>query len=125
MSLYHKQVFWPKGVLSKFEGKTWNLKFGTHAKNSCYTDRYGFIIPPMTITFHENDAFEMEVNNGIVVKVVIRQPYTGKTHNNIQLDVIFVIIPPEIGNIAFVKTLWFNVSTDKHYTLDKTKYSTV
>lgn len=115
--LYHKEVFWPLGKLTRWQGKTLRLSFSRHAIKECLKDRYGTIIPPANITFDEQKAFEIELANNLINKVAIRVPY-NQTH-----DISFVLIL-DGEDSAFVKTLWLNDKTDKHGTLNASLYAT-
>lgn len=112
-SLYHKEIGLPKGIESFF-GKKYIFTFSTHAKQACRNDRYGFIIPPTTVTVTPENLIEVEVTDGVVAKLLIRQQYD----KNADISIAFI---PE-GQHGFVKTLWLNLNSDKHFTLDKTKY---
>jgi hypothetical protein len=49
------------------------------------------------------------------VKAVLRIPVDDR------LDVVYVLLRPEAGR-ALVKTMWGNLGSDAHSTLDKSKY---
>lgn len=116
--LYHKEVFWPRNRVFRWEGKKLNLKFSRHALEACLSDRYGTIVPPKQIVFKESDAFEMELTNNVLInKIVIRFKLNDK------FDISMVLIL-DGEDTAFVKTLWYNERTDAHDTLDKSKYDT-
>ena len=115
-NIYHKELGFPKEVQNLF-GKTFSLSFSTHAKAACRNDRYGFIIPPTAITITPNNLFEAELEGANITKLAIRQKHTADK------DISVVIIPE--GLKGFVKTLWLNLSSDTHLTLDKSKYSAI
>lgn len=114
--IYHKELGFPK-VVSTVIGKTFTTQFSSHAKQSCRNDRYGFIIPPTSISVSMDNIIEIEVEGNTVTKVLIRQKYDSVK------DICIAFIPQ--SRVAFVKTLWLNMTTDKHYTLDETKYNRV
>lgn len=56
---------------------------------------------------------ELEVVNGVPIKIVARQPF-----DEIE-DLVIVILRKE----RLIKTIWFNRRDDTHLTLDKSPYS--
>jgi len=111
MALYHKDVFMPPGL--KLPTGSMSLNYGGHARMESIADRYGSIKLPNVIDFDNFEPIEVEVNErGKVVKVL----YRGSLDN--RRDLCIVIIPSK----RFVKTVWVNLKTDKHKTLDTSKY---
>lgn len=89
------------------------LKWSDHAKRARMEDRYG-VIPMFTdIPLMPFDVVECETQDDVVVKWVIRGHYDSDR------DVVFVLIP---GDVWFVKTVWYNLRSDTHATLDRSKY---
>jgi hypothetical protein len=115
--LYHKLVYWPKDKLAPLHGKIFKLVYSQHAQQACRNDRYGFIIPPVQIQLDASLVFEMELDpNGLIKKLVMRKMYDNR------FDISFAFIPEENG-IGFVKTIWKNDRTDRHFTLNRAVYS--
>ncbi len=116
--LYHKDIYIPPNLLPNIYG-TYYLSFSKHAKDSCITDRYGYIFPPTSVEVDIDNLLEVETapNTQIINKIVIRQPYKET------LDLSLVFIPE--GKLGFVKTLWLNEKSDSHFTLDPAPYSLI
>lgn len=111
--LFHRDVLMPPALVAQ-ACKRFALTFSGHAKVACRTDRYGVIIPPTSINPQAAQLIEVEAVKDVVVKAVIRIPHDSTR------DLIIVYVPD--GETAMVKTLWFNLNSDKHYTLDKSRY---
>jgi hypothetical protein len=112
--LYHKEVRIPEELrkLAVFKG---GLEYGKHAKSEANLDRYGHIELPSQFDSTAADLIEVEWDRikRRVTKCVWRQAL------DTQRDLVIVVIP-ETG---FVKTVWVNLKTDKHHTLDRSKYN--
>jgi hypothetical protein len=110
-NLYHREIYMPKGVLA-LENYKLELRATAHAKIAATQDRYGIVKIPAAIEFHGRDVVEAEFVNGKLSKVVVRLPYDSRR------DAIFV------ANVdGTLKTVWFNLSRDRHSTLDRSKYA--
>jgi len=109
MSLYHFEIGFPKGLITKFG--VIEVTYKRHALNAAETDRYGRIDLPRTINTDTAKAIEVEVINRQVVKIVYRTKY------NDDFDLILVL-----SRDASVRTVWLNSVNDKHKTLDRNKY---
>src|SRR5450830_1058936 len=112
-ALFHSDVFMPASAKKPIhEGP---LHYRDHALRATRDDRYGEITLP--VEFHSANAklIEAEVllehDGSTVVKQVWRQPLDQHR------DLILVI---QKG--GKVKTVWVNLRSDKHRTLDKSKY---
>jgi ribosomal protein L2 len=112
--LFHRDVFLPPELITKACNR-FKLTFSKHAREACRNDKYGIIIPPTSINPKPEQIIEVEVVNGNVVKVVARINHDSRR------DLMIAYIPEENG-VAFVKTLWFNLTSDNHRTLDKSRY---
>ena len=115
--IYHAEIGFPK-IVNVLYGQRFILSFSTHAKLACRNDRYGFIIPPTAVTVTEKNLIEVETENGVITKVLVRVPYERDSKK----DISIAFIPQ--GKFGFVKTLWLNLTSDIHTTLDKSKYNT-
>jgi len=112
--LYHRDAYgFPKNL--KLPSGTFHVIYSQHAKDEARTDRYGVIeidkIPQLTVK--EEDIFEIEVTNHVITKITARIGYDDRR------DVIFALIP----QTNVVKTIWSNLKTDIHRTLQKWKYA--
>ena len=114
--LFHRDIFWPTGKLTRWHNKRLPLTFTRHALKACLSDRYEqMVVPPKEILFDESKAFELKLNaNKLVEQIAVRVPYNA-TH-----DISIVLILD--GDEARVKTVWLNDKTDKHGTLNAAIY---
>jgi hypothetical protein len=109
-NLYHREIYMPAGVLA-LSNVTQALRATEHAKRAALNDRYGVITIPAEITFDGKDIVEAEFVNKKLAKVVVRLSYDARR------DAIYVL------NIdGTLKTVWFNLKSDKHKTLKKELY---
>lgn len=112
MPLYHKEVGIPAINLPK--GK-YRLDYGSHARQEATQDRFGEIELPEFLDADSAEVIEVEVERGIVQKILYRFKLDG------QRDVCMPVIPRT--GAMFVKTVWVNLRSDKHKTLDRSKYA--
>lgn len=109
--LYHKDVFMPPSVSQPIhEGP---LRYGHHARQEAMNDRYGQVPLPTTFCPANATLIESEYDRERkeVVKQVWRIPVDDKR------DAVLAI-----GAGGFVKTVWINLRSDAHRTLDKSRY---
>jgi len=85
-----------------------------HAEERAYEKRIE-LAPFLDIL--PGQVFEAERLQGNALKLAIRKPYDRVW------DVCYVIIPHAGGTMWKVVTVWKNKIEDKHFTLDKSKYS--
>lgn len=112
MKLYHYQVFMPKlnmptGIIE--------LDYSGHALRESKKDRYGHIKLPQIINTDKNNVTPIEVeteDDGTVNKVVYRLPLD----NTRDLCVVVLVATGR------VKTVWVNLKSDQHKTLDARRY---
>lgn len=112
---YHREIGFPCGFKNPFEGEI-KVILSRHAQEARYSDHYGYVAV-------ENGPFKLQAGNlvevqfeaGVPVKAVLRMPWSA------YLDLVMVLLAP-VGGIALAKTLWFNRASDKHRTLDRSKY---
>ncbi len=112
--LYHRDAYgFPKNV--RIPSGTFALTLSQHALQEARTDRYGAITLGLMpqVNIREQDIFEIEVTRGVVTKITVRIPYDARR------DIIFALIP----QTNVVKTIWSNLKTDIHKTLQKNKYA--
>lgn len=110
---YHKSKGFPKGVV--LPTKAYLLNYSLHAKREAIADGYS---PencqlPLWLNFSEVEIFEIEVENLKITKVGCRISYNDK------LDLTLIICITDYS----VKTVWFNLKSDRHKTIDLSKYN--
>lgn len=110
MALYHVDVFMPP-VAAKpvYRGK---LRYTLHAQRASQDDRYGLIELPQTFIPERARLIEAETVDGEVVKQVWRQSLDAKR------DLVLVILAD-----GTVKTVWVNLLSDPHRTLNRARYA--
>lgn len=111
MDLYHSDIRLPDGFRTPVS--TVAVKYSRHAERAAQNDRYGKIDLPTSLDLSTGKVIEVGVEGGKVVKVLFRFPYTRRC------DLCIVLCP---GRPAFCKTVWLNERTDKHVSLDRSKY---
>lgn len=124
MILYHPEVFLPDFYV-KPTGDVL-LKYTAHARRAARTDRYGMIdIESMDVLdLDEVEVVEIGVDNGAVVKYVVRGGYDNE--HDIVLVLVAMMEPSRTWGTkrAVVKTVWLNKKSDTHRTLDRKRYAT-
>lgn len=112
--LYHKDIGFPDDIhLPPGFNPVMQLNYGSHARREAMEDKYGEIKLPHRIDIRKGETIEIGVTGKTVTKMVVRFSYDQTR------DIVLVIMPR--GN--FVKTVWFNLKTDQHKTLDHSKYA--
>lgn len=107
--LYHCQLSIPMAYRNPcFEGE---LGYTRHARHEAESDRYGHIDLPVRFDAKTATLIEVETVDGVVVKQLWRQPLDATR------DLVMAIT-----NEGRVKTVWVNLRTDKHRTLDASRY---
>ena len=119
IKLYHKDVFWLDSFNSQSltlikSAKRLSNHLWEHIDNSTQK-RYNIDVAKLYLILNSIDEsncypFEVEVEDGKVVKCVIRLRYDDKR------DVSIVV------RDGFVVTAWVNSNMDKHASLDRSKY---
>jgi hypothetical protein len=113
MRLYHTSVYVPKTL--RLPNGQWTLNYSGHAQRAAQNDRYGKLNLPEYIDTRYAQLIEIEVgDNGLIQKLVYRL-----THD-INRDISLAIIPERRG--WYVKTVWGNLKSDKHLTLNTSRY---
>lgn len=111
MDLYHAEIGLPKGF--RLPTARVELVWTRHADAARTHDRYGVIPRVATLPLSSFKVIEVGVEGRKVAKVVIRG------HLDAKRDVIFVLIP---GKKWIVKSVWMNLRSDSHKTLDRSRY---
>ena len=111
--LYHKQLGFPK-TLELPEKEILVPQYSLHAKRSANDDRYGFIKLPEVLKIEKHNIIEVETEDNITpTKIMLRVQYT----NTLDLCLVYNV------QDTLVRTVWLNKSTDRHASLDKSKYT--
>lgn len=105
--LYHRDVWMPFTL-----GFATLLKYSRHALTEAARDRYGSLSLPASISTQEAEVIEVEVVNGKPHKALLRTRHDDKR------DICIVVLL----DTSVVKTVWCNLRTDAHKTLDTSKY---
>lgn len=114
--LFHREVFWPKRLDKILPFGIRKLEYTGHAKRAGHTDRYGFVTLPDSVDLSKAYIFEAEEKEkGKISKFAFR------LSTRPEFDTVFVAMP-ENGSLI-IKTVWINVKSDNHATLDKSKYA--
>lgn len=112
--LYHKDIGFPEWInMPQGFQPVMSLKYSGHAQKAATDDRYGNMQLPPRVDVRKGETIEVGVTGRTVTKMVIRFAYDQTR------DIIMVIMPAS----SFVKTVWFNLKTDQHTTLDHSKYA--
>lgn len=120
MKLYHRDVFLPTSVrkqFTKMKGDSYTVHhfvYSEHAKYAGNSDRYGRIELTERLVLDTMELIEVEHDGNKIVKVVIRE--VGQEKNR-----VWAIIPMGRGQ-WLVKTVWINIASDSHKTLNVAPY---
>lgn len=115
--LFHRNVGFPKNWVEMlprgFSPFNVQLKYGPHSRQQMQ-NKYGVTDLPNSFSFKDEGVklVELEIKSGQVVKLVARMPFD-------EVNDLVIAFHPHDG---FVRTAWLNKKTDKHNTLDKSKY---
>lgn len=119
--LYHTSVFVPEHIFINATCAHYtSLVWSGHAQRALLDDRYGKLPAssiPLSFNGPDWELIEVETFNGSIKKAVYRRPIDA--HRSLVL-----VICPDGPCCGFVKTCWINLNSDKHPTLDKSKYAT-
>lgn len=111
--LFHADVYFPeyvRGILPKGKQK---LKYTKHAMREAQTDKYGTITLPRFVDFDSSQIIQVELNDKFK-KFVVRYPLNDKR------DVCLVV--KQERSVWILITVWSNLKSDRHKSLDKSKY---
>ncbi len=87
-------------------------QYGDHSRFEAQVDRYGHITLPATIDLSKFKVIEIGVEGQRVVKMLVR----GRLDSTRDICIV-------LTSTGFVKTVWVNLRTDTHRTLDRSKYA--
>lgn len=112
--LYHYTLGMPEHL--KVPAYTGKLTYGVHAKHEAERDRYGKIDLP---EYFDGKGIVIEVaaqgKNSMLPEKIIKQLY--RIPYNAKFDLLMMISAD--GKVI---TVWLNSKTDRHSTLNKSKY---
>lgn len=113
-TLFHSDLGLPKGFVPPTARV--EINYGSHSRAEAMADRYGEIRLPKTLSLSRMKVIEVGVEDGRVSKILFR----GRLDET--RDLCIVLIPN--GNKPWrCKTVWINLNTDQHKTLDKSRYA--
>ncbi len=107
--LYHKDIGFPDFNIKK---ATLKVQYTRHALRAARNDRYGDITLPKTVKLTMDNIVEIGLVGQSITKVVTRQKHCNR------FDLVVVLSTPSLR----VRTVWLNEISDKHNSLDKSKY---
>jgi hypothetical protein len=99
---------------TKFKIGEIKLVYSIHARYEAKVDRYQPIELPTVLDTNKATLIEVEIAEGRLNKLVWRASYSSV------FDLIIVL-----GSSGTVKTVWLNLKSDTHKTLDRSKYRKV
>lgn len=107
--LYHSEVYMPEELTEPVY--TGGLHYSAHARREAQNDRYGSIPLPKYFWGTGAQLIEVETVDDVPVKQVWRQPLDEER------DLVMAITRE-----GTVKTVWVNLNSDEHKTLNKHRY---
>ncbi len=111
---YHADIYLPCWFNPSMRG-TYTPYYSQHARDAAWDDRYGPLQLPGRIDLGKFDIVELRAVGKVKTALVIRGPSTTPG-----LDICLVI---RFGrNGPTVATVWGNLSSDAHRTLDRSRY---
>jgi DNA polymerase/3'-5' exonuclease PolX len=113
MIIYHYTLGFPKGFNP--DVGTIPLKYTRHAVEASQNDKYGPIKLPGALDTGAAKCIEVYLDGGRVQKLVYRMPQLGPC------DLVLVVVPD--GGAFKVLTVWKNLKSDQHETLQVGKYT--
>lgn len=127
--LYHEEIGFPEKFAAP-DGR-FPLEYSRHALNACLDDRYGKIPQLKFLNTKAMKIIELGVQEGKVSKILYRgtlpcmqchQDNTPQPNCPHEKRDMCVVVIPKANQPWFVKTVWINLQSDKHQTLDESKY---
>lgn len=112
---YHKDIGFPDDlVLPRGFGADITLRYGDHAREEAMKEKYGILQLPKRLDLRKVDMFEVATDPGqkVVKKICVRMPHDDEK------DIVIVISIPS----GMVRTVWANLKSDKHKTLNRSNY---
>jgi len=115
--LYHSDIVLPAGF--KAPQQRISISYGSHARKEALQDRYGSIRLPNTLRLHRMRVIEVGMVGDKVSKILFR----GRLDD--RRDLCIVLIPGVDKQPWRCKTVWVNLNSDKHKTLNHSRYEKV
>ena len=113
MKLYHCDLGFPSGLY--WPNGLYPLKFGVHAVQAADHDN---IYPlPAYVDTRKSTPIEIGIEDGKIVKILYRIPLDNRKDLCIVVDTR--------RPVWYVITVWTNDRTDRHRTLNKSRYERV
>jgi hypothetical protein len=112
--LWHADIRLPDGFVAPIDRVA--INYGSHARREALSDRYGKIHLPASLTLGRFDVIEVGTIGGKVSKILFRGIL------DLERDLCIVLVPNKDGEPWFCKTVWVNLATDTHGTLDRSRY---
>lgn len=115
LRLFHSEIYVPTGL--KPLQYTGELRYSRHAREEASSDKYGLIDLPGRVDAERAQLIEVEARDGplgkgsVVTKQVWRQPLDAGR------DIVLVVQPD-----GFVRTVWVNLRSDTHKSLNRSRY---
>lgn len=117
---YHRDIGLPTNVT--VPKRSVKCEYTDHADRGRYDDRYGIIPRLEEVDLGAADVVEVSTTNGRISKLLVRVPHPEDE----KVDIVMAIRPGEEKHDPWnVITNWLNERSDKHQTLDRSKYATV
>ncbi len=109
---FHKDVFLPKLRLPNVARK---LEYTRHALNAAQDDKYGDLTSflPLELNFAECELVECRLEGNRVTQLLLR------VNVAVGLDLVLAV---GVGNRVY--TVWGNLTSDQHRTLNQNLYET-
>jgi hypothetical protein len=114
--LFHSEVYLPTNLTRKLPCGQFSLTYSAHARKAALSDRYGIVRLLPYLDTSRATVIEVEVSpDWRPIKILYRVPVKPG------LDACYAVVPNRNG-AWFVKTVWYNEQSDRHATLDKSRY---
>jgi hypothetical protein len=116
MPVYHKDVFLPRRIKGMVPAGIKAIQYSNHALQESKLDKYGQLPLPVMLDFATTEIVEITTDGDKAHKIVVRHSLKDSRH------LCLVLIPTECKRTWLAKTVWCNLATDNHDTLNKSNY---
>lgn len=114
-TLYHSEIALPAGFTAPTHRV--EIDYGSHAKQEAMQDRYGSIRLPKSLTLSRMKVIEVGLDHD--AKAVTKILFRGDLDETRDLCIVLI---PRPGKWK-CKTVWVNLKSDQHKTLDRSRYA--
>lgn len=115
---YHRDIGLPSNITVPQREVT--CEYTGHAERERYKDRYSFIPKLEKVNLRDCEVIEVTVAENRVSKVLVRVPHPTSSRD----DIVMVLRPGAKKDQPWtVVTNWVNRRSDKHRSLDRSKYA--